>query len=62
MSLAQPVLFYGWIATQQGHTILTWLSIILAILCEGMTVAAAIVSLKRYAALRTNVLNRPNDA
>jgi hypothetical protein len=62
MSVAQPVLFYGWIMTQQGHTVLTWLSILLATLCEGMTIVAAITSLKRYTALRKILPSRLHDA
>ena len=62
MSLAQPLLFYGWIATEQRPIIPTWLSILLAILCEAVTIYAAIESLRRYAALRKNVLTSPHDA
>jgi hypothetical protein len=59
MSFAQIVLFWGWIRTQQGPICLAWLSGILAMLCEVLTIVAAIAALKRYAALRQNVLNRP---
>ena len=62
MSLAQPLLFYGWIVTEPRPTIPSCLSVLLAILCEGVTIYAAIASLKRYAAVRENVLTRPHDA
>ena len=62
MSVAQPVLFYGWIMTQQGHTILTCLSILLATLCEGMTIIAAITALKRYTSLRKILSGHLHDA
>jgi hypothetical protein len=59
MSFAQLMLFGGWIGTQEGSVCLAWLSTILATLCEVLTIVAAIAALKRYAALRQNVLNRP---
>jgi hypothetical protein len=59
MSLTQPILFWGWITTQQGPTIIAWVSCALAILCEGITIIAAIESLKRYADLRKSVLQPP---
>jgi hypothetical protein len=62
MSLAQPVLFYGWITTQQEHRIPTWLSILLAFLCESATIYAAIDSLKRYASARKSVLIPSHNA
>lgn len=55
MSFAQPVLFWGWLATQKEHRTPTWLSIVLMLLCEIATICAAIASLKRYASARRNV-------
>ncbi len=52
MSLAQPVLFWGWITSQEAPAILTWSSAFLALVCEGITIVAAIESLNRYAGLR----------
>jgi hypothetical protein len=62
MSLAQPVLFYGWITTQREHRIPTCLSILLAFLCESATIYAAIVSLRRYASARRNILSSNHNA
>ena len=62
MSFAQLVLFWGWIGSQEGSASLAWLSAVLAGLCEAVTIGAAIVSLKRYAALRKNVLKQLQNA
>ena len=55
MSFAQVVLFCGWIRSQQGSACLALLSAVSAVLCEGLTIVAAIASLRRYAALRKSV-------
>jgi len=58
----QPVLFYGWITTRQEHRISTYLSILLAFLCESATIYAAIISLRRYASARRNILSSSHNA
>jgi hypothetical protein len=55
MLFAQPLLFWGWLATQKEHKIPTWLSIILMLSCEIATFCAAITSLKRYVSARRNI-------
>jgi len=62
MSVAQPVLFYGWIAKQQVHRIPIWVSVLLTILCEAATIYAAIESLRRYAAARRTILTATTHA
>jgi hypothetical protein len=56
MSFVQPLLFYGWISTQGGRRLPSWVAIVIALVCEAATIYAAIESLKRYTRCRKEIL------